>query len=141
MVLGIRNRTENWKTALNFSPLFGEGGGVGRAKLATRLLQGTSEPELGDVHLELYWKGMRDYMHQEGQKREDYQHDLAARYGRLFPDLRKKIEAFGQHQELKSSNYEVSCETQDKFSRNLINTENRHCLGISGPSFHWGSQA
>ena len=123
MVLGIENRTENWKTALYFSPLFGEGGGVGRAKLATRLLGGISESELGDVHLELYWKGMRDYMHQKGQKREDYKHDLAARYGRLFPDLRKEIEDFGQHRDLKSSNYKVSSETLDKFSRNLINTE------------------
>ena len=123
MVLGIENRTENWQTALYFSPLFGEGGSVGRARLATRLLGGTSEPELGDVHLELYWKGMRDYMHQEKQKREDNKQDLAGRYGRLFPDLRKEIEDFGQHQDLKSSNYEVSSETLDKFSRNLINTE------------------
>ena len=123
MVLGIQNRTENWKTALHLSPLIGESGGVGRTKLATRLLREASEPELGDVHLELYWKGMRDYMHQKGQKREDYKHDLAESYGRLFPDLRKEIEDFGQHQELKSSNYEVSCETLDKLSRNLINTE------------------
>ena len=123
MVLGIQNRTENWKTALHFSPLIGEGGGVGRAKLVTRLHREASEPELSDVHLELYWKGMRDYMHQEGQKREDYKQGLAESYGRLFPDLRKEIENFGQHQELKSSNYEVSCETLDKFSRNLINTE------------------
>ena len=96
---------------------------MGRAKLAAMLLGGTPEPEVGDVHLELYWKGMRDYIHQEGQKREDYKQDLAESYGRLFPDLRKEIENFGQHQELKSSNYEVSSETLDKFSRNLINTE------------------
>lgn len=135
MVLGIENRTENWKTALFFSPLFGEGGGVGRAKLATRLLGGTSEPTPGDVHLELYWKGMRDYIHQTKQKREDNNQDFAERYGRLFPDLRKEIEEFGQHQPLKSSNYEVSTETLDKFSRNLTNTEIDIVLESTGHLF------
>ena len=56
MVLGIENRTENWKTTCCLSPFFGD-----RAvALARRLGEPPATPP-ADVKLELYWKGVRDW--------------------------------------------------------------------------------
>ena len=65
-ILGITNRTENWKTARYFAPLFEHRS----VRLARRLLteeeeRATLQP--GDVRLELFWYGMRDYLHQQGE--------------------------------------------------------------------------
>ena len=69
-VLGIENRSENWKTALYFFRLFGEGG----VRLAKHLGE-QPEPQRSDVHLELYWKGLRDYLYQRGGKKESDDED------------------------------------------------------------------
>tara|TARA_B100002003_G_C13895335_1_gene436428 strand:- start:390 stop:617 length:228 start_codon:yes stop_codon:yes gene_type:complete len=65
-ILRIRNRTENWKTAVHFSPLFGEKS----FRLAERL---GAEPETrpADVKLELFWRGMRDHLHKFKRKPEE----------------------------------------------------------------------
>ena len=55
MVLGIKNRTENWKTARCLWPFFGT--------LSVRLARELGEPRAtpaADVKLEFYWKGVRD---------------------------------------------------------------------------------
>ena len=67
-ILGITNRTENWKTARYFAPLFEHRS----VRLARRLLteeeeRATLQP--GDVRLELFWYGMRDYFHRAGKGR------------------------------------------------------------------------
>ena len=118
-VLGIENRSENWKTALYFFRLFGEGG----VRLANHLGEQPG-PQRSDVHLELYWKGLRDYLHQRGGKKESDDEDFAKRYRRLFPDLRERIEKFRQFQNLQPRNYDVS--TKDRMANlgnNLVNTE------------------
>ena len=51
-VLGIRNRTENWKTARHLSQFFGD-----RAFLLAQELGEPQGTEPADVALELYWKG------------------------------------------------------------------------------------
>ena len=134
MVLGIDNRTENWKTAFYFSPFFRDD--ASRLKLAEKL----GEPggtESGDVHIELFWKGMRDYL--QGKKEEDggapklYFSGLAELYERLFPDLRQKIEEF-RSVELalvikEDWNYKALTEIDDKckwdtkLGDNLVGTE------------------
>ena len=126
-VLGIANRTENWKTAVCFSPLFRDAGL--RLALARRLGEpdGTDSAE---VRLELFWKGMRDHLHQ-GKKRtrdklltEDNIADLADRFTTLFPDLRIRIEAFGKFNDLRDLNYNASSrESKTKLGSNLLNTE------------------
>ena len=120
-ILGIDNRTENWKTARCFSPLFRNC--ALRLELAKRLGEpdGTQPDE---VHLELYWKGMRDYLHQNGKKRKDYEHNFAKCYKRLFPNLRKKIGDFGKFQKLQDLNYDVCMEGgMAKLGSNIFNTE------------------
>ena len=126
-ILGIENRSENWKTALHFSPLFG-GNGV---RLIERLGE-SPRPRPDDVKLELFWKGMRDFLHRDSEKKEPARGQLkeAARgqfvdlYLRLFPDLRTDIEKFGAFRNLKPHNYDVSTdERMAKLFDNLFNTE------------------
>lgn len=121
-ILGINNRTENWKTARHFHPFFGDES----VELAERL----GEPEetaRGKVHLELYWKGMRDHLHK--QKRKIADGDFAESYTCRFAGLRKSVEDFTisgspGFQELNDCNYDVSRKDRmAKLRNNLINTE------------------
>ena len=129
-ILGITNRTENWKTARYFAPLFGHC----RVGLARRLLPEGERAVLqpGDVQLELFWYGMRDYFHPRKTKPEADEETLAGFYSDLFPRLRNKIKDFegsGESQDLKfqalqDRNYDVSTpDRKKKLAQNLLNTE------------------
>ena len=84
MILGIENRTENWKTARHFVPLYQNDA----ARLAfVRRLGEPKETCAGDVRLELYWKGVRDYLHKRGLDSETDRLDWAKLYVRQFSDL------------------------------------------------------
>ena len=125
-ILGIKNRTENWKTVQHFSPFFSDEAAL--LKLAKRL--GAPEhTNQGDVHIELFWKGMRDHLHQEDEPVRNNPklfEILADRYVRLFPDLRRRIEEFDPSEnELRLPqkwNY-ISEKVEDTLASNLINTE------------------
>ena len=127
-ILGIINRTENWKTAYYFSPFFRDD--ASRLKLAQRLgePEGT-KPE--DVSIELYWQGMRDYLHKNGGVNTNrvLAGDLAVRYDRLFPGLRERIEENREKfptwlPNPQCYNYDVSIPThQSKLYNNLAGTE------------------
>ena len=58
-ILGIENRTENWKTTEVFRPFFTDG------EARVRLLEGIVGKELNlsadDVKIELFWKPIRDW--------------------------------------------------------------------------------
>ena len=126
-ILGIENRTENWKTALCFSPMFRD------RRLRLKLVRRLGEPgetDPSEVHLELFWKGMRDHLHQDRRRKRDRLlnkeniKDLAERYMCLFPRLRDKVEDFGHFSNLKDSNYIVSTwEERRKLANNLLSTE------------------
>ena len=118
-ILGIENRTENWKTALHFSPLFG-GNGV---RLIERLGE-SPKPRPDDVKLELFWKGMRDFLYQEGTKKESARDELVDIYTRLSPGLRRDVENFGDFQDLRAHNYDVSTDERTiNIVNNFANTE------------------
>ena len=127
-ILGIDNRTENWRTALSFSQMLRDGNL--RLKLAKKLGEpdGTQPDK---VQMELYWKGMRDYVYPLARKKKPTPEELAGRYRRLFPDLREKIEGFREEiegsskfRELRPWNYDASKKEQwDKLRTNLVNTE------------------
>ena len=120
MVLGIDNRTENWKTAFYFSPFFRDD--ASRLKLAEKL----GEPggtESGDVHIELFWKGMRDHLHKKSSPNKQYFPDFVERYRCLFPDLRNKIEQSALRVP-KEWNYDMAPDgAVDKLGSNLVHTE------------------
>ena len=125
-ILGIENRTENWKTALYFSPFFRDG--EARLRLAKRL--GAPEnTKQEDVHIELFWKGMRDHLHRESQQTRDnpeYFEKLTTQYDCLFGDLLEKIRKFDPSEnKLRRPNARNYNPEVDKagLASNLINTE------------------
>ena len=68
-ILCITNRTEDWKTAMTFAPFF-ECDSV-RTRFANRLLEPLGEyheVKLRNAKIELFWYGMRDYVHNEEDK-------------------------------------------------------------------------
>ena len=118
-ILDIINRTENWKTAVYFSPLFNGNS----ARLAERLGE-FPKPQSEDVKLELFWRGMRDFLNITGVKKEFARQDYADLYVRLFPDLRRSIEEFGEFHKLQPDNYDVSNDDRRvNLANNLANTE------------------
>ena len=125
-ILGIENRTENWKTARYFAPFFRDD--AARLRLAKRL--GAPEHAVVEgVRIELYWKGMRDYLHrivEPVRNNPKLVESLAESYVRLFPDLRRRIEEFDPaRNELRlpqTWNY-ISKDAENTLASNLINTE------------------
>ena len=100
-ILGIRNRTENWKTARYFAPFFGHG--------AKRLAEHLScEPVESGVRLELYWKGMRDFLY--GRNEENWKFEIGDRFrnSKLFGNLRERVLDFTGFQALKDHNYDTT---------------------------------
>lgn len=135
-ILGITNRTENWKTARHFGPLFG----ADAVRLARRLLGNEEERaalQPGDVRLELFWYGMRDYFDQQEKKVAAEEESLATAYSEQFAKLRGEIQEFskgfkgaGKLRELKPYNYSLSPKLPTRkrspnaeLASNLLNTE------------------
>ena len=115
-ILKIENRTENWKTACVFAPLFRDA--EGRNRLAERLL---GKPVKSEVSLELFWFGMRDYGNQLGWKRKDYVDPCAEAYKSLFGELREQVRNSDLPGRLTNQNY--SADHRTKLANNLIHTE------------------
>ena len=121
-ILGINNRTENWKTARSFAPLLLDS--YHRAELARKLGEDPSTSR-GDVGLELFWKGMRDFVH--GKNARAMTTECASAYGNLFGDLRSDIIRFNlipakQSIELPQASNYIPSEIVGLFN-NLRNTE------------------
>ena len=118
-ILGIENRTENWKTAVYFSPLF-----LGNSNRLADRLGATPLLPSDDVTLELFWKGMRDHLYKRGIKKRFAKQALVDRYNRMFPSLRRDIEKFGELRLPNSQNYDASTDDwMDELVDNLVNTE------------------
>jgi len=64
-ILGIENRTENWRTTVYFSPMFS-----GKSYKFAEVLGATPAFSPAAVRIELFWKGIRDYRHREGISRK-----------------------------------------------------------------------
>ena len=126
-ILGIENRTENWKTAVSFSPFFRN------QDLRLCLVNRLGEPDgtdPADIRLELFWKGMRDHLHQNKKKNRDKLLSegnvtrLADHYRTHFRKLRDEIESFGEFHGLQELNYSLSNgQWTTKLANNLLNTE------------------
>ena len=116
-VLGIKNRTENWKTARCLSPFFGY--------RAVHLARALGEP-LGttpaDVKLELYWKGVRDWRYKKDRQMCDDR--LIESCRRQYGELRQEIVRSRLFRDLQPKNYAVwSDDHRDQLVTNLNNTE------------------
>ncbi len=131
-ILGIENRTENWKTVQHFYGLSGNA----RACLARHIVAkhlGSDSAKLGvdfeDVAIGLFWYGMRDYVHQCDRDRKELEADFANIYVQKFPKLRDDLGILRQRLpyrflEMKPYHYALPESTyQSKLYNNLTSTE------------------
>ena len=117
-ILGITNRTENWKTAASFGPLLGSSS----VHLARRLLADDKERNRlrpGDVRLELFWRPIRDWRYQEKLSRQAAEEQLVQSYKTHFSELGDDIAAFPGLR-TPSGSYAAS---DERLASNLLNTE------------------
>ena len=128
MILGIKNRTENWKTAQTFGRMSSQE----IARFANHLLKSYCEstdcaaPNLqsSQVKLDLFWVGMRDYLYQTGKKQRECVNDFAERYIRLFPNLHQDIINSQLFRGAGRGKYEVpTTESKAELFTNLSKTE------------------
>ena len=119
-ILGIDNRTENWRTACSLSPLVEDHDP--RSSLAKHLV-GPNEQCGDSIEFELFWKGMRDYVHEHQDGIEAHATRFLALYGDCFPSLRQEVERSGVFKPLRAHNYLAEDECKEKLYKNLLNTE------------------
>lgn len=117
-ILKIENRTENWKTAYVFAPLFRDADG--RSRLAERLL---GKPVESGVSLELFWFGMRDYVYAQGGRTPIIEADFAKRYVSLFKKLHEQVKGFSSPASWQLLDHNYSASDKVKLTNNLIHTE------------------
>ena len=126
-ILGITNRSENWKTAQTFAPFFKDGNA--RIRLVNQLLKPLGEANQAQssaIKIELFWYGMRDYIHQTAKDDRIGAEAIAASYEKpdLFQDLRESIHNFRaealpyEFRPLQPHNYNVSRENWQELSSN-----------------------
>lgn len=119
-ILGIDNRTENWRTAWALSPLVENH--RARSSLVKRLVD--PNEQCGEsIEFELFWKGVRDYVHEHQDRSEAHAARFLALYRDRFPLLRQQVEGSGVFQSLKAHNYLAEDECKEKLYNNLRNTE------------------
>lgn len=116
-ILGINNRTENWKTVQHFHGL----SDAAKVGLVRRL----GEPKdtvAEEVSIELFWHGVRDYAHEH--KVED--DDLVEIYECLFKKLENDVRNFEhthKFNELRDHNYKVPVSDRKGLADNVRHTE------------------
>ena len=129
-ILGIENRTENWKTVQHFYGLSNEK----KERLARHLLANHYEitpdqVQLGsdDVRIELFWKGMRDYVSRQANKPNPG--EITDTYMSEFADLRERVKKFNpdrpvsKFKKLNPHNYDASPDNRKTLFSNLEKTE------------------
>ena len=119
-MLGIRNRTEDWKTVEHFSNLNGDA----KVRLAKALGE-SGEISAQDIQIELFWYGMRDFVYKLGKQNKvlPIQH-LKERYCCLFPELRERVNGVSKFRKMEDDNYIASTTDQmKKLYSNLVHTE------------------
>ena len=119
-ILGIDNRTENWTTALAFAPLF-----KNNAILLVQALGESASTDAVDAHLELFWRGVRDWLYQSsgGDSKAKLREELFETYCEKFERLRDDIIAFGGFNDLNRINYSTAKFARKKLVSNLAGTE------------------
>ena len=125
-ILGIENRTENWKTVEHFYGL----SDAAKARLVRRIT-GTREADSNNIEIQLFWYGFRDYIaaYEEKGKTPPTREQVAKDYNKLFRDLGKNVKEFQSQKypyrfpDLKCHNYNASKENEQQLFDNLRHTE------------------
>ena len=120
-ILGIENRTENWKTVQHFYGLEDDA----KVRLVRRLLKPYgAESDIDDGHkvtLQLFWSGMRDFIDQCDENGKPTIKGLAGLYERLFPDIHEKMNR--DFPRLRANYSVTSTQDKEKLFNNLRSTE------------------
>lgn len=125
-ILGIENRTENWKTVEHFHGLTDDA----KERLVKRLA-GTEGFDPGNIEIELFWYGMRDYIAkcEEKNNAPPTREQVTSDYNNIFDDLHKEVREFqsktypSRFPDLKPHNYNASKDNEQKLFDNLRHTE------------------
>ena len=123
-ILGITNRTEDWKTVEHFYGLDGDA----KTKLVEQL-EGSKGIPARDIRIELFWYGLRDYLDQVDERNKPDHAVIAKSYTELFGDLRKRVEDYRtrsrprKFHRLQDHNYDASEENWETLFNNLSGTE------------------
>ena len=90
-ILGIKNRTENWKTVQHFHGLSQDA-----RKCLVKKLLGTNQLESEDIQIELFWYGFRDYIATCDEKGNcpPTAENVVEIYNEYFGDLKGKVQRF-----------------------------------------------
>ncbi len=135
-ILNIKNRTENWKTATCFAPFF-----ANRNRLASLAKRLGESSDLQPIVLELFWKGMRDYVY-KNKETDNPEAEFSSKFAKLYNyifastasphgqcQLREQVSKSGKFRDLKDHNYNPYAlnsngqDHQEKLYTNLCNTE------------------
>ena len=118
-ILGIENRTENWRTTVYFSPMFS-----GKSYKFAEVLGATPAFPPAAVRIELFWKGVRDYRHSKDIPRRDLDLKVKEAYDLNFVGLRRDILDFQGFAGLTAAHYEsTGDDAASKLTNNLLGTE------------------
>lgn len=123
-ILGISNRTENWKTATAFAPFFNDK--VLLRKLVFDHLNPCDDSSKDHLEIELFWEGLRDlrFKYKNTEKEINFEERLIRYYRDEFRDLRTKLKAYKGLRISNKWNYDVSKENhRKKFLSNVLSTE------------------
>ena len=115
----IENRTENWATARVFARFFGT-----KALPFARRLAKPLDTTVEDAWLELFWKGLRDFIaveKQQGKGDEYWKNRIESCYRTRYSNLRNEVISLGCFQGLQEHNYAMG--DIDGLYNNLYNTE------------------
>ena len=126
-ILGIRNRTENWKTASALVPLFDNSRAI---YLARRLGESQDTPDK-EVHAELFWCGVPDWIDNAATQnaKRMLRAEMFKTYRCLFSSLSHEIETYKSLQHprefspLREHNYSTSSSSSAELVSNLEGTE------------------
>ena len=119
-ILGIENRTENWKTARTLVKILNQ---KKENEFATEIINNTEGQKVkvaqGDVRLELFWKGFRDLVNAGDSERLKTQ--AIDKYND-FKGIGRTIRNYGLH--VSNDNYETSAsDFESRLFNNLRSTE------------------
>ena len=123
-ILGIRNRTENWKTARRFAPFFDENNKATLANLVKHL-NSCDESNSEDLKIELFWKGIRDLRHGKSDDlKKEIEDRLVNQYKERFKSLLTDVTNFGGLKLPEEWNYDATTAgARSKLINNLRNSE------------------
>ncbi len=144
-ILGIPNRTENWKTAKTLSICIAK---KRQHLVAARIIENAGFQarafKSSDTVIELFWKGFRDYCkaNDKDSNSSEFIKETSERYRQLFPDLLWKVQQYNRgaprNRSLRinpANNYACAHDTESTRTLfdNLRNTEVD--IALSAPGF------